>query len=223
MDYIALKKKFKINTKKVDTFLDYLIKVNQVMNLTAIKNKSEMIDKHIYDSLLISEVYDFSDQLVLDVGSGGGFPGIPLALLFPTAHFVLLDSTQKKVNYLNDVIKLLKLKNVEAKCARVEELYEKEKYDVIIARALSELNIYLELVAYLAKINGHIIALKGMKGPDEVKKAKVAIDKLSLVLEDEQITNLTNKDKRYNYIFKKTKRTDSRYPRPYAEIKKKPL
>ena len=205
MTYLDLKKTFKINTKLVDQFLDYLIATNEKMNLTAIKNKDEMIEKHIYDSLLISEVYDFNNKTVLDVGSGAGLPGIPLAILFPSAHFVLLDATQKKVNYLKEVIAKLKLKNVEVKCGRVESLNEKEKYDVIIARALADLPIYLELVTYLAKINGNIIALKGPNAHEELAKSKKAIQLLNLSLESTQNTNLPNGDKRLNLIFKKEK------------------
>ena len=78
-------------------FLTYLLDTNKKMNLTTITNKEEMISKHIYDSLLISKAYDFKNKTVLDVGSGGGFPGIPLAMLYPTSHFVLLDSTNKKL------------------------------------------------------------------------------------------------------------------------------
>ena len=180
MTYKELSKEFNINVKQVDKFLTYLLDTNKKMNLTAIVDKEEMISKHIYDSLLISKAFDFKNKKVLDVGSGGGFPGIPLAMLYPTSHFVLVDSTLKKVKYLDQVCKELNLTNVEVKCARVEELNEKEKYDVVIARALAELRIYLELVTYLAKVNGNIIALKGKNASEELKDADNAIKKLNL-------------------------------------------
>ncbi|MCQ2752850.1 MAG: 16S rRNA (guanine(527)-N(7))-methyltransferase RsmG [Bacilli bacterium] len=223
MDYQTLVKAFPLDTQLVDQFLTYLLKVNQVMNLTSITKKDEAIEKHVYDSLLISKAYDFSHQLVLDVGSGGGFPGIPLAILYPTAHFVLLDATKKKVNYLNDVIKLLKLTNVEAKCARIEELTNREHYDVVIARALSELRIYLELAAPFTKVNGHIIALKGAKANAELAASKEAIKKLDLTLEHIQNTSLVNGEERINFIFRKLKKTNARYPRSFGEIKHHPL
>lgn len=218
-----LKSEFKINIKSIDKFLNLLLEKNKVMNLTSITNKEEAIDKHIYDSLLITRVYDFNNKTILDVGSGGGFPGIPLAMLYPSSHFVLLDSTNKKVNYLNDVIKKLNLINCEAKCSRVEELDEKEKYDVIISRAFAPLPIYLELVAYLAKVNGDIIALKGSKANEELDESENALRLLNLSLNKIQATSLYNKEKRINLIFKKNKKTDNKYPRSYSLIKKKHL
>lgn len=223
MTYLELKKEFNININQIKKFLAYLKKTNEVMNLTSLTNEEEMIEKHIYDSLLVSRVFDFKDKNVLDVGSGGGFPGIPLAILFPTSHFVLVDSTAKKVNYLKNVINELNLLNVEAKCVRVEELKEYEKYDVIIARALSELRIYLELVTHLAKINGTIIALKGSKASVELDQASNAIKQLNLSLFKIQATSLPCGDKRTNFIFAKKDKTKNIYPRKFATIKNHPL
>lgn len=223
MTYLDLEKTFKIDSKLINQFLDYLILANEKMNLTAIKGKDEMIEKHIYDSLLISKAYDFNNKVVLDVGSGAGFPGIPLAILYPSSHFVLLDATQKKIKYLEETITKLKLKNVEVKCGRVETLNEKEKYDVVIARALADLPIYLELSTYLAKIHGNIIALKGPNAYAELAKSKNAISLLNLTLIDTQNASLPNGDKRINLIFKKEKATSPRFPRSYALIKKRPL
>ena len=223
MKDIELKKEFKIDLKLVNQFLDFLTITNQKMNLTAIVNKEEMIEKHIVDSLLISKAYDFKNKLVLDVGSGGGFPGIPLAIMFPSAHFVLLDATRKKTDYLKEAVTLLKLKNVEVKCARVEELNEKEKYDVVIARALAELRIYLELVTYLVKVKGNVIALKGKNASDELKDADNAIKKLNLSLNKIQSASIPSGEKRMNFVFTKTKVTDQHYPRKFSDIKKRPL
>jgi len=224
MDYSTIKKEFNIDAKKIDSFLDYLIKVNEVMNLTSITDKDEMIEKHIYDSLLISKDIDLNNKTILDVGSGGGFPGIPLAILYPKSKFVLLDSTNKKVNYLNDVIKYLKLDNAEAVCSRVESFNEKEKFDVVIARAFADLPIYLELVTYLAKVNGYVVAMKGPKGNEELIRSKNAIDKLDLKLVKVYEHNLPNDvGNRLNIIFKKNKSTNKKYPREYSLIKKKSL
>ncbi|MCQ2795112.1 MAG: 16S rRNA (guanine(527)-N(7))-methyltransferase RsmG [Bacilli bacterium] len=223
MTYQELEKEFNINAKQVDKFLTYLLETNKKMNLTAITNKEEMISKHIYDSLLISKAYDFKNKTILDVGSGGGFPGIPLAMLYPTSHFVLVDSTMKKVKYLDEVAKALNLTNVEVKCARVEELNEKEKYDVVIARALAELRIYLELVTYLVKVNGNVIALKGKNANDELAASDNAIKKLNLSLNKIQATAIPTGEKRMNLIFTKIKSTDKSYPREFSQIKKRPL
>lgn len=223
MTYQELAKEFNINTKQVDKFLNYLLDTNKNMNLTAITNKEEMISKHIYDSLLISKAYDFKNKTVLDVGSGGGFPGIPLAMLYPTAHFVLVDSTMKKVKYLDQVAKHLNLTNVEVKCARVEELKEIEKYDVVIARALAELRIYLELVTHLVKVKGDVIALKGKNATEELTNSENAIKKLNLSLTKIQAALIPSGEKRMNLIFTKNKSTDKQYPREFSQIKKRPL
>ena len=223
MTYKELSKEFNINVKQVDKFLTYLLDTNKKMNLTAITDNEEMISKHIYDSLLISKVFDFKNKTVLDVGSGGGFPGIPLAMLYPTSHFVLVDSTSKKVKYLDEVRKELNLTNVEVKCARVEELNEKEKYDVVIARALAELRIYLELVTYLVKVNGNVIALKGKNASEELKDADNAIKKLNLSLNKIQSASIPSGEKRMNFVFTKMKSTDQKYPRSFSDIKKRPL
>ena len=223
MTYQELAKEFNINTKQVDKFLNYLLETNKNMNLTAITNKEEMISKHIYDSLLISKAYDFKNKTILDVGSGGGFPGIPLAMLYPTAHFVLLDSTMKKVKYLDQVAKHLNLTNVEVKCARVEELNEIGKYDVVIARALAELRIYLELVTHLVKVKGNVIALKGKNASEELAVSDNAIKKLNLSLTKIQAALIPSGEKRMNFIFTKNKSTDKHYPREFSQIKKRPL
>lgn len=218
-----LSNEFNINPKQVDKFLSYLLDTNKKMNLTAITDKEEMISKHIYDSLLISKAYDFKNKTILDVGSGGGFPGIPLAMLYPSSHFVLVDSTMKKVKYLEEVKNLLNLTNVEVKCARVEELNENEKYDVVIARALAELRIYLELVTYLVKVKGNVIALKGKNANEELTAADNAIKKLNLSLNKIQASAIPSGEKRMNLIFTKIKSTDNKYPRDFAQIKKRPL
>lgn len=224
MTYEELAQYFPINKELFDSYLTFLIETNKKINLTSIVDKSEMILKHLYDSLLISKIYDFNNKNVLDVGSGGGFPGIPLAIMFPNARFVLMEPTHKKANFLNDTIKLLGLKNVEVVIARAEEYKNHEQYDAVISRALADLPIYLELVAHLTKINGNIIALKGSKGNEELYRAKNAIHILNLALIQKQEESLpkTN-DKRINLVFIKLDRTNKRYPRLFAKIKKQPL
>lgn len=224
MTYEQLKTHFNLDEKYIDSFLEFLISKNKIMNLTSITNKEEMIEKHIFDSLLISKKINFDDKVVLDVGSGGGFPGIPLAIMFPKSKFILLDSTEKKVNYLNEAIEYLNLHNVEAKCGRVEKLNEVERYDMVISRAFADLPIYLELVTYLVKVGGTIIALKGPKAEEELSRSKNAMQKLNLKLIDKQIDELPiSHDKRINLIFKKIDKTNKKYPREYSLIKNKSL
>lgn len=221
---LELLKEFNVDEKLIEKFINNLLVWNEKLNLTTITNIDEIIIKHIYDSLLITKVFDFKNKVVLDVGSGGGFPGIPLAIKYPKSKFVLLDSTNKKINYLNETIKNLGLKNVSTLCCRVEEIKEIEKYDVIISRALASLPIYLELVTKLVKINGNIIALKGANGENELLESSNAIKKLSLKLINTQKEKLPIiNQERINFIFEKEKKTISIYPRLYKDIKKNHL
>ena len=224
MTYQDLKKEFKnLDVKLLDKFLNRLLEVNKIMNLTSITNKEDAIEKHLYDSLLVSKALSLDNKSILDVGSGGGFPGIPLASYYPNAHFTLLDSTKKKCDYLIETIKYLGLKNVKVKCARVEELKEKEQYDVIVARALADLSIYLELVSKLVKINGTILAMKGKKAKEELAKSRYAIKELSLKLVNENYFQTPSKEERYILEFTKLKSTKKKYPRMYKDLIKRPL
>lgn len=224
MNYEELAKYFDIDKERLDSFLSFLLETNNHINLTSITDKSEMILKHLYDSLLITKIYDFRNKQILDVGSGGGFPGIPLAMMFPNAHFTLMEPIHKKAAFLKAAVNLLKLKNVDVVVARAEESKDKEKYDAVISRALADLPIYLELVTHLVKVGGHVIALKGSKGYDELNRSINAMRSLDLKLVKKQEESLpkTN-DKRINLIFAKCSKTKKRYPRLYAEIKKSPL
>ena len=203
MNYKELKNEFNINIKLIDKFLNFLLETNKKFNLTAIKKKNEMIEKHVYDSLMITKIFNFENKIVLDVGSGGGFPGIPLAIFCSKTKFILIDANNKKINYLNKVIDLLQLKNVETICSRIENI-NKIKYDVIISRALTKLVDYFKITAHLIKKNNYIIALKGKNGENELKNSNFFIKKLKLKLIFKQFFLLPNcKHNRINFIFKK--------------------
>lgn len=217
-EYLA--NEFKIDFKIVNKFLDFLLKKNQLINLTSITDRNEMLEKHVYDSLIVTKVYDFNHKKILDAGSGNGFPGILIAILFPNSRITLADSVFKKVSFLKEAIKILNLKNVDVIHCRVEELKENEKYDVVISRALAQLRIYLELVVHLVKINGQIIALKGKNFENELKQSKNTIKKLKLSLVSIQKMPL-NQNYHVNLIFNKNAQTE--IFRSFASIKKKSL
>lgn len=201
--YKQLKKDFnKIDINKVKKFISFLLKKNETMNLTAIKKK-DMLEKHIYDSLLITKVFDFSNKCILDVGSGGGFPGIPLAILYKNANFTLIDSINKKAKYLEEAINYLELKNVKVICNRVEKI--NNKYDVIISRALAKLNKIILLTKHLINSNNILITLKGKNAFCELDDSKKILKKENIDLKLVQNENLPNNDKRINFIFKKIK------------------
>lgn len=217
-EYLA--NEFKIDFKIVNKFLDFLLKKNQLINLTNITDRNEMLEKHVYDSLIVTKAYDFNYKKILDAGSGNGFPGILIAILFPNSRITLVDSVYKKISFLKEAIKILNLKNVDVIHCRVEELKENEKYDVVISRALAQLRIYLELVAHLVKINGQIIALKGKNFENELKQSEDTIKKLKLSLILIQKMPL-NQNYHVNLIFNKNAQT--KIFRSFVSIKKKSL
>lgn len=206
-----------------ETYLKRLIDVNKVMNLTAITDSDEVYEKHFLDSCLIANTLKQGD-LLADVGSGAGFPGLPLAIIRDDIQVTLIEPTAKRCQFLNDVITELGLKNVTVINDRAENLTSlREHFDLVTARAVAPLSILLELCTPLAKVGGHMIAMKGQKALEELDEAKNAISKLHLTLISADPIALPSAGLRHNLVFKKDKKTESQYPRAYNQIKKKPL
>lgn len=206
-------------------YLSLLKEWNEKMNLTAIIDDEEIIEKHFYDSLKSAEVFSYDDKSLLDVGSGAGFPGIPLKIMFPDLFVTLLEPTGKRVTFLNEVIHALSLKQIVTVNMRAEDYVKEARsyYDIVTARAVSQLPILVELCAPLLRVNGTFIALKGMKGKEEHLLAEHALQELCLSLEQEQEWELGKGDHRINLFYKKVKENPMKYPRPYGQMKKKPL
>ena len=217
-----------ITDKKLDQLEKYyelLIEYNKVMNLTGITEKEEVYLKHFYDSLTISKIIDLNKENSLcDLGSGAGFPGIVIKIFYPNLNIVLVDSLNKRINFLNIVIKELGLENITAIHSRIEEyaVANKEKFDVVTARAVAPLNILLELGINLVKIGKSFIAMKGNieNEPDYSN----AIKKLDCSLGNIVKFKLPIEESNRSLIkIKKEKLTSKLFPRKYSEIKKKPL
>lgn len=203
-----------------------LLKItNEHTNITRIIEEQDVYIKHFLDSFLPSKHVDFNNKNIMDVGSGGGFPGIPLAILYPSSKFILLEPIGKKVMFLKEVKEKLKLDNVEVIQGRAEDLKEyREYFDIVISRAVSYLNLLLELCTPLAKVNGAIIAMKGERASEEIKDSANAIKVLSLndpIVYEDELPCLEGR--RYNLVFIKSQKTKLMYPRNYSQIKKKPL
>lgn len=206
------------------TYAVLLKEWNEKMNLTAITDEPLVVEKHFYDSLLIAKNIAFAGKSVADIGSGAGFPGMAIAIAFPDSRVTLIDSTQKKFLFLDEVKKTLKLKNVSFHIGRVEDMKrERNHFDVVTARGFAAMNIFLEVAAPLAKIGGTLIAMKSLKGEEELMKSKFAICKLCLEKTSTQKDSLPDGEIRLNYYFEKKGNTPSSYPRPWGEILKKPL
>jgi len=212
--------------KKLDKYYDLLIEKNNVMNLTNITIKEEVYLKHFYDSLTLSLVIDFNEQVSLcDVGTGAGFPGIVLKIIFPHLKVVLIDSLEKRIKFLNEVIEALGLKDIEVLHVRAEE-YAKtnyENFDVVVSRAVAKLSILNELCLPLVKINGCFISMKGHAN-EELENIERSLKKLnSEIVEIKTFLLPIEESNRTLIKIKKKQSIDKKYPREFKEIKRKPL
>ena len=210
--------------EKLNQFYELLISWNQKMNLTRITEKEDVYLKHFYDSLTLSKVIDLKQDLTLcDVGSGAGFPGIVLRICFPNLKITLLDSLQKRVNYLNEIIKELDLKNIEAIHTRAEDYAKqnREKFDIVTARAVANLKILSELCIPMVKVNGLFIAMKA-NIEEEIENSTEILKKLDSKIEKIETFYLPIENSIRNIIMiQKQKPTNNLYPRRIEKMKEK--
>ena len=238
MEKIVFKKKMnellseiniEINENKIDMFYLYmqeLLEWNEKINLTAIEDENEIILKHFIDSLTVQK-YIKNAQNIIDIGTGAGFPGIPLAIVNEKSNIVLLDSLNKRINFLNNVIQKLELSNVKAIHGRAEDLAKivqhREKYDIVISRAVAPFNVLLEYMLPFNKVNSYTIAMKG-SNIEEVDISNNALKKLGGKIEKIEKINLPNTDiKRNIIIVRKIEETPKKFPRKAGIPKKEPL
>lgn len=211
---------------KLEKFYELLVIWNEKINLTTILKEEDVYLKHFYDSLTLIKVIDLNKELtLLDVGTGAGFPGIVLKIVFPNLKITLLDSMNKRISYLNEIIKELDLKDIDTVCSRVEDyaLKNREKYDIVVCRAVAHLEILVEITLPLVKVNGYFIAMKS-NANEEIALARKKI----IVLDSKIIEILSFKLPFENSIrtlikIQKFKKTDLKYPRKYDKIKKENL
>lgn len=167
----------------LDTYYKLLISYNNNVNLTAITKEEDVYLKHFYDSLTLFKGIDLKENLkICDLGTGAGFPGLVLKIVFPNLSITLVDSLEKRIKFLDLVIKELELKNIKTVHSRIEEFKEIEAFDVVVSRAVSKINILLELGCKLPKVNGLFVFMKG-NILEELKSAKNALKVLNYSLE----------------------------------------
>ena len=210
---------------KLEKYFELLVEWNNHMNLTGITEKEDVYLKHFYDSLTLFKSIDLNSvETLCDIGTGAGFPGLVIKIAFPNIKVTLVDSLNKRINFLNEVIKELGLKDIEIISTRAEEysIKNREIYDVVVARAVASLPILLEYSTPLVKVGGYFIAMKGNN--DEVGELKDIYKKLNIELVDVQTFLLPYENSNRALIkFKKIDSTNKLFPRKYADIKKKPL
>lgn len=227
-DFIKELEKINIKPTKnqlnqLEKYYELLIEYNKVMNLTGITEKKEVYLKHFYDSLTLHKVIDLSSNYTLcDIGSGAGFPGIVLKIIFPNLKITLIDSLNKRIKFLNKVIEELELEGIEAISFRIEEYgkINREKFDLVTARAVAQVNILLEYAIPLLKVNGKFIAMKAQVD-ENYKNAMIKLN--CTLIKEQQFLLPIEKSNRKLLVFEKKAKTQKKYPRNYANIKNQPL
>ena len=200
-----------------------LVEKNQVMNLTAITEPEAVAQLHFADSLTVLKAADCKGKAIIDIGCGAGFPGVPVAIAEPTAKVTLLDSLQKRMNWLREVLPVLGVQATVA-AARAEEYVaqHREQFDIATSRAVARLNILCELCLPYVKVGGKFLALKGAMTHEEVDEAKQAIAVLGGKVAEIREFPIAGAIHRI-VVIEKVKSTPRQYPRKFAKIKQSPL
>ena len=209
--------------EKLCAFARAMLRQNEVMNLTAITEETQVAKLHLLDSLTVLCCADLKGKSLIDVGCGAGFPGVPLAIACPEAKITLLDSLGKRVKWLEETLPQL---GISAECvtARAEEAVaaRRERYDFATSRAVARLNILLELTAPYVKVGGAVLAMKGTAAKEELSECAGAIKKLGLKLEEVREFPVDGTSHAV-IVLRKIAPTPKQYPRRYAKIKQSPL
>lgn len=216
-----------LNERQIENlikYLDLLIETNKVMNLTAIREEESILEKHFIDSLLLTKIIREDEKNIIDIGTGAGFPGLVLSIVYPDKNFLLVDSVKKKISFINTVIEKIGLKNVKTSTERAEELIKdnREKFDVALCRGVANLRIILEYLIPFLKVNGRFLPQK--LNINELEESKNALKTLN-----SEIVNIYNfrlpisRDERIILEIVKKSKTEKIYPRAVGIPSKKPL
>lgn len=221
-----------LSEKQMEQFLQYyelLVEKNKVMNLTAITEFDEVVEKHFLDSVSLTQQLDLHQPLkVLDLGTGAGFPGIPLKIVFPELEITLMDSLNKRVLFLQDVISSLQLENIEAVHGRAEEAAKNKKYregfDLCVSRAVANISTLSEYCLPFVKVGGSFISYKSSTIEDELEEGKKGIAILGGKVKDVYKFTLPESELQRSFvIIEKEKKTPKAYPRKAGTPSKEPL
>lgn len=217
---------------KFENYLNYLLEENAKFNLTAITDKKQIVVKHFIDSILPYDIFK-KDANVVDIGAGAGFPSVPLMILRPDLRFLIIDSVNKKVEFIKRVCELLDLHNCEILHTRCEDCAKKveyrEKYDYCIARGVANLSSLLEYCVGFIQVNGNIVAYKSKNYQQELDNSKNAIKLLNVKLVNVLNFKLVNEQEKFEemernvLIFEKTLKTSDKYPRLQNKVRNNPL
>ncbi|WP_334333154.1 16S rRNA (guanine(527)-N(7))-methyltransferase RsmG [Companilactobacillus sp. HBUAS59544] len=220
-----------VQKEQFATYFHELVETNKVMNLTSITQEDQVYLKHFYDSIVLGFVDEkiLNQELTLcDVGSGAGFPSLPLKIINPKLKITIVDSLNKRIKFLDSLVKKLNLDDVTLVHGRAEEVGKnsqfRESFDVVTARAVAAMNVLTEFCLPLAKVGGQFVAMKSEKAPEEVQNAEFAIKTLGGKITQQESVELPNAAGVRNFIFvEKISKTPKKYPRKPGTPAKKPL
>lgn len=225
----------KLDDKQIEQFIkyyEYLVEKNKVMNLTAITDFEEVIVKHFLDSLSLIKAVDLSkysnEVKIIDIGTGAGFPGIPLKIAYPQVNIILLDSLNKRINFLNEVIELLGLTGISAVHGRSEDFGTnpdyREQFDFCVSRAVANLAVLSEFCIPFVKVGGQFISYKAGDSDEEIKDGEFAVNLLGGKIKEEILFTVPTSDiNRKFVVINKVKNTGKKYPRKAGTPAKSPI
>lgn len=216
--------------EQFNQYFELLVQWNEKINLTTITEYNDVVKKHFLDSCLLLKLYsvkDFIGKSIIDVGTGGGFPGIPLSIMMPNTNFVLMDSLNKRIDFLKKVVDILKLSNVKLVHGRAEDLGQdcayREQFDICVSRAVAALPLLLEYCSPFIRKEGCLYLYKSKKVNEEIRDSENALHLLNCKIRDN--IELVNEDDYLRYLLEieKVDHTPNKYPRKAGKPKKKPL
>ena len=212
-----------------ERYFELLVEWNQKINLTAITEKEEVYLKHFYDSIapILQGLIENQEIKLLDIGAGAGFPSLPMKILYPQLDVTIIDSLNKRINFLQLLAEELNLEGVHFYHGRAEDFAQdksfRAQFDIVTARAVARMQVLSELTIPYLKVGGKLLALKASNAPEELTEAKNALNLLFSKVEDNLSYTLPNGDPRYITIVEKKKETPNKYPRKAGMPNKRPL
>ena len=215
--------------KQFERYFELLVEWNEKINLTAITDKEEVYLKHFYDSIapILQGLIPNENIKLLDIGAGAGFPSLPMKILYPQLDVTIIDSLNKRINFLQLLAQELDLDDVHFYHGRAEDLAQdknfRAQYDFVTARAVARMQVLSELTIPYLKVGGKLLALKASNAPEELLEAKNALNLLFSKVEDNLSYVLPNGDPRYITVVEKKKETPNKYPRKAGMPNKRPL